>query len=155
MTSARGAVHHGPAVSGAGPSRTAARRWVAVAGLAGAWAMFGGLASPAAAAAGSLITVVDNSHGDSLVRADSLVEIDRTANLQTGKGTAGSDHDGAGALVGDLLAGRWSRAPDDSPGDSPTDARGAGLDGRRRGPLSPAEVQRAPRSGGGADRCVS
>ncbi|TYC68253.1 hypothetical protein EH183_40880 [Streptomyces sp. CB01881] len=78
--------------------------------MAGAWAALGGVASPAAAEEGGLITVIDNSHADSLVRADSLVqadsllEVDRTANLQTGKGTAGSDHDGTGALVGDLLS---------------------------------------------------
>ncbi|MEU1076006.1 MULTISPECIES: hypothetical protein [unclassified Streptomyces] len=45
--------------------------------------------SAASAVAGSLITVVDNSH------ADSILEVDRTANLQTGSGTAGSDHDGS------------------------------------------------------------
>jgi hypothetical protein len=44
--------------------------------------------APAAAADG-VITVVDNSH------ADSILEIDRTANVQTGSGTAGSDHDGS------------------------------------------------------------
>nr|WP_307853513.1 hypothetical protein [Kitasatospora sp. RG8] len=88
--------------------RAAVRRRLAVAGLAGAWAALGGVAPPAAAE-GGLITVIDNSHADSLIRADSLVqadsllEVDRTANLQTGKGTAGSDHDGTGALVGDLL----------------------------------------------------
>lgn len=54
----------------------------------------GGGASPAAAG-GSLVTVIDNS------RADSVVEVDRAANLQTGDGTAGSDHDGSAV---DLLA---------------------------------------------------
>ncbi|MFB7620344.1 hypothetical protein [Kitasatospora sp. NPDC056181] len=99
---------------GAVPVRAAVRRRLAVAGLAGAWAALGGVAPPAAAE-GGLITVIDNSHADSLIRADSLIqadslvqadsllEVDRTANLQTGKGTAGSDHDGTGALVGDLL----------------------------------------------------
>lgn len=58
-------------------------------------------AAPAAANGSSLITVIDNS------RADSILEVDRTANVQTGKGTAGSDHDGSAvdaiqALFGDL-----------------------------------------------------
>ncbi|MFE1752581.1 hypothetical protein ACFW88_18895 [Streptomyces anandii] len=56
-------------------------------------ALLGG-AAPAATAgdeAGgtSLITVIDNAH------ADSILEVDRTANVQTGSGTAGSDHDGS------------------------------------------------------------
>ncbi|MER7952593.1 hypothetical protein ABTY59_34895 [Streptomyces sp. NPDC096079] len=43
-----------------------------------------------AAADGSLLTVIDNSH------ADSVVEVDRAANIQYGSsGTAGSDHDGS------------------------------------------------------------
>ncbi|MFI1716796.1 hypothetical protein [Streptomyces litmocidini] len=43
-----------------------------------------------AVAGGSLLTVIDNSH------ADSVVEIDRAANVQYGSsGTAGSDHDGS------------------------------------------------------------
>ncbi|GAA0592436.1 hypothetical protein [Streptomyces crystallinus] len=45
--------------------------------------------SAAPAAPESLITVLDNSH------ADSILEVDRTANLETGSGTAGSDHDGS------------------------------------------------------------
>ncbi|RSS81947.1 hypothetical protein EF918_08635 [Streptomyces sp. WAC06614] len=53
-------------------------------------ALVGGAAAPAAAG-DSLITVIDNSH------ADSVVEIDRSANLQTGSGTAGSDHEGSAA----------------------------------------------------------
>ncbi|MFF5016359.1 hypothetical protein [Streptomyces sp. NPDC001165] len=58
-------------------------------------------AAPAAAGGSSLITVIDNS------RADSILEVDRTANVQTGEGTAGSDHDGSAvdaiqALLGDL-----------------------------------------------------
>lgn len=51
-------------------------------------ALLGAAAAPAAAN-GSLITVLDNS------QADSILEVDRTANLQTGRGTAGSDHDGS------------------------------------------------------------
>lgn len=44
-------------------------------------------------AADSLVTVLDNSH------ADSVLEIDRSANLQNGSGTAGSDHDGSAVDV--------------------------------------------------------
>ncbi|MBW8798598.1 MAG: hypothetical protein JF597_35025 [Streptomyces sp.] len=51
-------------------------------------ALLGGSAGPACAG-GSLITVLDNSH------ADSILEVDRTANVQAGRGTAGSDHDGS------------------------------------------------------------
>ncbi|MFF8263701.1 hypothetical protein [Streptomyces virginiae] len=54
-------------------------------------ALIGG-ATPAAAS-GSLITVIDNSH------SDSVVEVDRAANLQSGSGTAGSDHDGSAVEV--------------------------------------------------------
>lgn len=57
-------------------------------------ALIGGGAAPAAAQ-GSLITVIDNSH------ADSVLEVDRTANVQSGSGTAGSDHDGSAV---DMLA---------------------------------------------------
>lgn len=49
----------------------------------------------AAAAGESLITVIDNSH------ADSILEVDRAANFQSGSGTAGSDHDGSAV---DMLA---------------------------------------------------
>ncbi|MET9146304.1 hypothetical protein ACFUCQ_20295 [Streptomyces sp. NPDC057197] len=52
-----------------------------------------------AAAAGSLITVLDNSH------SDSILEVDRTANLQTGHGTAGSDHDGSAVDAIEALMG--------------------------------------------------
>ncbi|MFJ8490203.1 hypothetical protein ACIRBZ_17870 [Streptomyces sp. NPDC094038] len=51
-------------------------------------ALLGGAAAPACAG-GSLITVLDNSN------ADSILEVDRTANIQAGRGTAGSDHDGS------------------------------------------------------------
>ncbi|MEU3062834.1 hypothetical protein AB0P12_11635 [Streptomyces subrutilus] len=57
-------------------------------------ALLGGAAAPAAAG-GSLITVIDNSH------ADSVLEVDRSANVQSGSGTAGSDHDGSAV---DMLA---------------------------------------------------
>ncbi|MFE1380095.1 hypothetical protein ACFW6S_14260 [Streptomyces sp. NPDC058740] len=47
-------------------------------------------AAAPAAAEGSLVTVIDNSH------ADSVLEVDRAANVQYGSsGTAGSDHDGS------------------------------------------------------------
>ncbi|MEV6759379.1 hypothetical protein AB0N16_01775 [Streptomyces sp. NPDC051105] len=48
-----------------------------------------GAAAVPAYPAGSLITVIDNSN------ADSILEVDRTANVQAGRGTAGSDHDGS------------------------------------------------------------
>ncbi|MFG2991855.1 hypothetical protein ACGFZK_21640 [Streptomyces sp. NPDC048257] len=54
-----------------------------------------GATAPPATAGESLITVIDNSH------ADSVLEVDRTANLQIGSGTAGSDHDGSAV---DILA---------------------------------------------------
>ncbi|MEU7020517.1 hypothetical protein ABZ990_07635 [Streptomyces sp. NPDC046203] len=56
-----------------------------------------------ALADGSLVTVVDNRD------ADSILEVDRTANVQSGSSgsTAGSDHDGSAvdalqALFGDV-----------------------------------------------------
>ncbi|GGY68442.1 hypothetical protein ACWDE9_13005 [Streptomyces olivaceoviridis] len=52
-----------------------------------------------AVASGGLITVIDNSH------ADSWLEVDRAANLQTGSGTAGSDHDGSAVDVVEALVG--------------------------------------------------
>ncbi|MFJ6619723.1 hypothetical protein ACIQOW_19370 [Kitasatospora sp. NPDC091335] len=85
------------------PSPAAALR-ATVLGLAGACALLAGAATPAAAG-GGLITVVDNSN------ADSWLEIDRTANLQNGSGSAGSDHDGAGSLVGGLLGPGSSSGP--------------------------------------------
>ncbi|WP_199838771.1 hypothetical protein [Streptomyces sp. TN58] len=59
-------------------------------------ALVGCGASPAAAG-GSLITVIDNSH------SDSVVEVDRAANLQSGSGTAGSDHDGSAGVLATLV----------------------------------------------------
>ncbi|MFE4963342.1 hypothetical protein [Streptomyces sp. NPDC056660] len=61
-----------------------------------------GAAAVPAYAGGSLITVIDNSN------ADSILEVDRTANVQAGRGTAGSDHDGSAvdaiqALLGEPL----------------------------------------------------
>jgi hypothetical protein len=60
-----------------------------------------------AAAQDSLITVIDNS------QADSILEVDRTANVQTGSGTAGSDHDGSAVDVVEALVGAADRAGDD------------------------------------------
>ncbi|MFF2380674.1 hypothetical protein [Streptomyces sp. NPDC058108] len=51
-------------------------------------ALLGGTAAPAVAG-DSFITVLDNSH------ADSVLEVDRAANVQQGSGTAGSDHEGS------------------------------------------------------------
>ncbi|MFD5327119.1 hypothetical protein [Streptomyces sp. NPDC127092] len=60
-----------------------------------------------AAAGGSLVTVIDNSH------ADSVLEVDRAANLQYGSsGTAGSDHDGSAVDALQTLVGAV-HAPDD------------------------------------------
>ncbi|MFF9086764.1 hypothetical protein ACF1BE_10195 [Streptomyces sp. NPDC014991] len=58
-----------------------------------------GPGTAAAAGTGGLVTVIDNSH------ADSILEVDRTANLQAGSGTAGSDHDGSAVDVVEALAG--------------------------------------------------
>ncbi|MER5911049.1 hypothetical protein ABT124_11210 [Streptomyces sp. NPDC001982] len=61
-------------------------------------ALLGAAAAPVAAAS-SLITVIDNS------QADSILEVDRTANLRTGRGTAGSDHDGSAVDAVEALVG--------------------------------------------------
>ncbi len=70
-------------------------------------AVLAGGAAPAAAS-GSLITVIDNSH------AESVLEVDRSANLQSGSGTAGSDHDGSAV---DVLATLLDAAPLEREGD--------------------------------------
>lgn len=62
-------------------------------------AVLGAAAGPAAANGGSLVTVIDNS------RADSIVEVDRTNNISTGSGTAGSDHDGSAVDLMQALTG--------------------------------------------------
>lgn len=80
------------------PSSAAAALRATVLGLTGACALLAAGAAPAAAG-GSLITVIDNSN------ADSWLEVDRTANLQHGSGSAGSDHDGAGSPLGSLAGG--------------------------------------------------
>ncbi|MEU3568352.1 hypothetical protein AB0E96_08050 [Kitasatospora sp. NPDC036755] len=93
-----------PGLNGPAPPPAATVLRATALGLAGACALIAGAATPAAAG-GSLITVVDNSH------ADSWLEVDRTANLQNGSGSAGSDHDGAGSLVGGLLGPGSSSGP--------------------------------------------
>ncbi|MGW7422159.1 hypothetical protein ACWGJB_19190 [Streptomyces sp. NPDC054813] len=65
-----------------------------------------GAAAVSSHAAGSLITVIDNSH------ADSILEVDRTANVQAGRGTAGSDHDGSAVDAIQALLGEPVRADD-------------------------------------------
>jgi hypothetical protein len=53
-----------------------------------------------AAASGSVITVIDNSRtGIDNSETDSLLEVDRAGNVQSGSGTAGSDHDGSAVDV--------------------------------------------------------
>lgn len=70
------------------------------AGVAAALAAaFLGAGAAPALADGSLVTLVDNSH------ADSWLEVDRTANVQTGKGDAGSDHDGSAVDAIEALLG--------------------------------------------------
>ncbi|GAA2196249.1 hypothetical protein [Streptomyces bangladeshensis] len=68
-------------------------------------ALLGAGAVPAAAS-DSLITVIDNSE------ADSWLEVDRTANVQTGSGTAGSDHDGSAVDVVEALIGAGQEEED-------------------------------------------
>ncbi|MFF9819106.1 hypothetical protein [Streptomyces sp. NPDC014006] len=77
-------------------ARPAAVRLRTAAALAAA--VLGASAAPVAAQ-DSLITVIDNS------QADSVLEVDRTANLQTGSGIAGSDHDGSAVDLMQTLVG--------------------------------------------------
>ena len=76
------------------------------AGAAIAATLLTGATAPAVAA-GGLITVIDNS------RADSILEVDRAANVQTGSGTAGSDHDGSAVDVVEALVGAAGQQEDD------------------------------------------
>ncbi|MFJ3303650.1 hypothetical protein ACIPSA_11075 [Streptomyces sp. NPDC086549] len=69
--------------------------------------LLGAAATPAAAGDGDLITVIDNR------QADSILEVDRTANLQTGSGTAGSDHDGSAVDLMEALVGAADRDGED------------------------------------------
>ncbi|MFJ8431487.1 hypothetical protein ACIQ9P_09305 [Kitasatospora sp. NPDC094019] len=80
----------GPAVPAAvvGVPRRGRHRVLAVGLALAAWALLGCAVPGVAVGAGSLVTVIDNSG------ADSIVEIDRTADLLFGHGSAGSDHDG-------------------------------------------------------------
>ncbi|MGW7332988.1 hypothetical protein ACWGIU_31215 [Streptomyces sp. NPDC054840] len=68
-----------------------------------------GGATPAAAE-GSLITVIDNSH------ADSVLEVDRTANVQSGSGTSGSDHEGGAVDILTTLIPTGHTRQDAAPG---------------------------------------
>jgi len=62
-------------------------------------ALLGAAASPATAG-GGMITVIDNSH------ADSVLEVDRAANIQQGSsGTTGSDHEGSAVDLMEALVG--------------------------------------------------
>jgi len=88
-------------VTGAAPRLTAAA--VLTAAVLGAGAV---PAVASASASESLITVIDNS------QADSILEVDRSANLQTGSGTAGSDHDGSAVDVVEALVGAAGREED-------------------------------------------
>ncbi|MFE3165667.1 hypothetical protein [Streptomyces sp. NPDC059224] len=74
--------------------------------VAVAAALLGAAAVPGHAA-GSLITVIDNSN------ADSILEVDRTANVQAGRGTAGSDHDGSAVEAIRALRGELPQSDDD------------------------------------------
>ncbi|MCX4759394.1 hypothetical protein [Kitasatospora purpeofusca] len=89
----------GPVVPApAGVSSRRGRHRVLAVGLAlAAWALLGCAVPGVAVGAGSLLTVIDNSG------ADSIVEIDRTADLLIGHGSAGSDHDGSTSLAPGLL----------------------------------------------------
>lgn len=69
-------------------------------------ALLGAAAAPAAATE-SFITVIDNS------QADSILEIDRSGNVQQGSsGTAGSDHDGSAVDMMEALVGAQDRDED-------------------------------------------
>lgn len=70
-------------------------------------AALGAAAGPAAANGGSLVTVIDNS------QADSILEVDRTNNISTGSGTAGSDHDGSAVDLMEALIGADRHPGDD------------------------------------------
>ncbi|MFC5662707.1 hypothetical protein ACFP3U_06875 [Kitasatospora misakiensis] len=88
----------GPSTRAAGERPSRGRHRVTAVGLAlAAWTLLGGAVPGSAVAERSLVTVIDNSG------ADSIVEIDRTADLLIGHGSAGSDHDGSTALVPGLL----------------------------------------------------
>ncbi|MGC5345610.1 hypothetical protein ACPXCE_17530 [Streptomyces sp. DT24] len=81
---------------------------VTAAAMAAAVAALAAGAAPAQAST-SFLTLIDNSE------ADSWLEIDRTANIETGGGTAGSDHDGSAVDLMDTLINP------DRPGDEDED----------------------------------
>ncbi|MEU1401073.1 hypothetical protein ABZ471_01670 [Streptomyces sp. NPDC005728] len=72
-------------------------------------ALLGAGAGTVAADSG-LITLIDASETVNSER-DSILEVDRTANAQTGSGTAGSDHDGSAVDAIQAILGE--REPDD------------------------------------------
>ncbi|WP_328720053.1 hypothetical protein OHT52_11515 [Streptomyces sp. NBC_00247] len=81
---------------GRGPHRRPALGRGSAAAMALAAALLAAAGSPAAA--GDLnLTLIDNSE------ADSWLEIDRTANTNSGSGTSGSDHDGSAVDLMDTL----------------------------------------------------
>ncbi|MFD8999924.1 hypothetical protein ACFV0T_02895 [Streptomyces sp. NPDC059582] len=87
-------------MSPAGPPRLRTAAALAV-------ALLGAAAAPATAG-GALITVIDNSH------ADSILEVDRAANVQQGSsGTAGSDHEGSAVDTVEALIGAQRHGDDD------------------------------------------
>ncbi|MFF7586487.1 hypothetical protein ACFZCK_03220 [Kitasatospora purpeofusca] len=98
----------GPAAPALAEASRRGRHRVLAVGLAlAAWALLGCAVPGVAVGAGSLLTVIDNSG------ADSIVEIDRTADLLFGHGSAGSDHDGSTSVLPGLLglAGNTAAAP--------------------------------------------
>ncbi|MFJ9815651.1 hypothetical protein ACIRU3_10315 [Streptomyces sp. NPDC101151] len=73
-----------------------------------------GAGAAAAAADSGLITLIDASEtGTDNSERDAVVEIDRTANVQTGSGTAGSDHDGSAVDVVEAIFGADDKDGDD------------------------------------------
>lgn len=83
-----------------GPGRVTHRRPALGRGSATVMVLAAALLTAAGspAAAGDLnLTLIDNSE------ADSWLEIDRTANTNSGSGTSGSDHDGSAVDLMDTL----------------------------------------------------
>ncbi|MET4924293.1 hypothetical protein P3L51_18365 [Streptomyces sp. PSRA5] len=92
--------------------RSAARGGVTVLALAAAVLTAG---APAAEGSDRRLVLIDNSH------ADSWLEVDRTANLEIGDGTAGSDHDGSAVDLMDTLIN-----PDSTDDDSTDESEDTG-----------------------------
>ncbi|MFJ4671129.1 hypothetical protein [Kitasatospora purpeofusca] len=100
----------GPAAPTPAEAERRGRHRVLAVGLAlAAWALLGCAVPGVAVGAGSLLTVIDNSG------ADSIVEIDRTADLLFGHGSAGSDHDGSTSVLPGLLGLAGSTAAPPTP----------------------------------------